>query len=125
MNSTASPRSRFRPTARIVDRLKGCRVVMIESNHDAGMLRSGPYPWHLKQRVGSRLGHLSNDEAGALLSMAVGSRCRAVVLAHLSEKNNTGPLALETVRAAVGRADRGRIDWRIAGQREPSEPVLF
>jgi len=88
-------------------------------------LRSGPYPWHLKQRVGSRLGHLSNDEAAAVLSMAVGSECRAVILAHLSEKNNSDRLALETARNAVDLSTRNRIEWRVAGQKEPSKPVTF
>ncbi len=111
------------PTALVVERLKGCRVVMIESNHDAAMLRAGPYPWHLKQRVGSRLGHLSNDEAAAILSMAVGSECHGVILAHLSEKNNSDRLALETAKNAVDRSARSRIEWRVAGQKEPCEPV--
>ena len=59
---------------------------MIESNHDDAMLRDGPYPWHLKQRVSGRLGHLSNGETAALLSEVLDDRCRAVVLTATGEK---------------------------------------
>ena len=51
----------------VQQRLKGCDVLMIESNHDLEMLRDGPYPWSVKQRVMSRVGHLSNDAAAGFL----------------------------------------------------------
>ncbi len=105
-------------TTLVRERLRGCDVLFVESNYDARMLQDGPYPWHLKQRVAGRLGHLSNTEAAALLGEVVDDRCRAVVLAHLSEKNNTPALARQVVGAALDRAGalstlrRGRKDRR-------------
>ena len=88
-------------TTLVADRLRDCHVVMVEANHDDRLLRDGPYPWHLKQRIGGRMGHLSNDEAATLLAESVGECCRAVVLAHLSEKNNDAALARRTVAQAL------------------------
>lgn len=83
--------------------LRDCRLVVLEANHDPRMLESGPYPWPLKQRVGSRTGHLSNEASGRLLQSLQHDRLAYVVLAHLSETNNTPALALETVSRAVTR----------------------
>jgi phosphoribosyl 1,2-cyclic phosphodiesterase len=68
------------------------------------MLRQGPYPWHLKQRVASRHGHLSNVEASDGLPELLVDRLRTVVLYHLSRVNNTAALAAATVRDALDRA---------------------
>ncbi|HZN55338.1 MAG TPA: MBL fold metallo-hydrolase [Candidatus Polarisedimenticolaceae bacterium] len=103
-------------TTLVVERLRGCHVVMVEANHDDGMLLQGPYPWALKQRIGGRLGHLSNDEAAALLAEVVDDDCQAVVLAHLSESNNTGSLARAAVSTALARAGRTRYDMRVAAR---------
>jgi phosphoribosyl 1,2-cyclic phosphodiesterase len=89
-------------TTEVAERLRGCQVLMIESNHDDRMLAEGPYPWRLKQRVSGRLGHLSNREAAALLRETADGSCRAVVLAHLSEKNNTHELARRSALSALG-----------------------
>ncbi|NIM62028.1 MAG: MBL fold metallo-hydrolase [Acidobacteria bacterium] len=85
-------------TPQIVDTLAGCDLLMIESNHDPLLLRDGPYPWRLKDRVSGKLGHLSNSEAAALIKHTVDDRCRCIVLAHLSEKNNTPELARASAR---------------------------
>ena len=74
---------------------------MIESNHDVDMLRVGPYPWALKQRVMSRRGHLSNDNVAAFLTGGFDGTARHVVLAHLSRKNNLPELALRSARRAL------------------------
>lgn len=112
-------------TTLVVERLKQCDALLLEANHDDMMLRDGPYPWQLKQRVGGRLGHLSNSEAAALLRRAVGTSCRAVVLAHLSESNNTPELALAAARRALRQVGRGDIHVTVASQRRPSEPVTL
>ena len=81
-------------TALVRDHLQGCRVLILESNHDPDMLMKGPYPWFLKQRIHGRTGHLSNRESCLLLSEVVHSGLEHVILAHLSETNNTPQMAL-------------------------------
>lgn len=80
-------------------------LIVLESNHDEHMLRSGRYPAHLKRRVASSSGHLSNHRAGAFLESALRSerRRRTIWLAHLSEANNRPELARATVASAFGR----------------------
>jgi phosphoribosyl 1,2-cyclic phosphodiesterase len=74
-------------------RLRRCDVLMLESNHDLDMLRDGPYPWSVKQRVMSRVGHLSNRAAAEFLEESYDGQAAYVVLAHLSESNNLPELA--------------------------------
>lgn len=88
-------------TRLVVDRLRGCRVLILESNHDEDLLRDGPYPWHLKQRIRSRHGHLSNRDCSALLQSLLWEGLDAVFLAHMSETNNTPAHALECARAVL------------------------
>lgn len=78
-------------------------LIVIESNHDVPMLRSGPYPEHLKRRVLSAKGHLSNADCGAFLSRCLASapRPRTIWLAHLSATNNRPALAVRTVESAL------------------------
>ena len=85
----------------VVERLRGCDCIVLESNHDLQMLRVGPYPWALKQRVMSRRGHLSNETVARYLANEFDGRARHVVLAHLSQKNNLPELALESARRAL------------------------
>ena len=80
-------------TRLVMQRLQGCRVVILESNHDEEMLRDGPYPWPLKQRIRSQHGHLSNSASALLLQELLGEKLEAVFLAHLSEVNNHPDLA--------------------------------
>ncbi len=80
--------------------LRRCDLLMLESNHDLEMLRDGPYPWSVKQRVLSRVGHLSNDAAADFLEKSYDGSATHVVLAHLSENNNHPDLA----RMAAERA---------------------
>jgi phosphoribosyl 1,2-cyclic phosphodiesterase len=110
-------------TTVVQETLRGCNVVMIESNHDSEMLLSGPYPWHLKQRVAGRTGHLSNDEAASLLRDVVDDSCRAVVLAHLSEHNNTPELARGAAARALSAAGRNRVGMRVAAAGRPTPAV--
>jgi phosphoribosyl 1,2-cyclic phosphodiesterase len=80
--------------------LRRCDLIMLESNHDLEMLRDGPYPWSVKQRVLSRVGHLSNDAASAFLEQNYDGTATYLILAHLSESNNLPELA----RLAAERA---------------------
>ena len=76
----------------------------MESNHDVEMLRSGPYPWSVKQRVMSRVGHLSNDSLAEFFASDYDGVAEYLILAHLSEQNNHPEIA----RASAENALRGR-----------------
>jgi phosphoribosyl 1,2-cyclic phosphodiesterase len=100
--------------------LRNCAAVILETNHDPDLLMNGPYPWHLKQRVRGRSGHLSNGEARNLLLDVLHERLAHVVLGHLSEENNRPELALAPIREALdGRCPAATV--RVAGQNEGSE----
>jgi phosphoribosyl 1,2-cyclic phosphodiesterase len=106
------------------DHLRGCDVLVTESNHDVEMLRSGPYPWSVKQRVMSRVGHLSNEALADFFANDYDGFASYVVLAHLSEQNNHPEIA----RAAAEQALQGRQGlWRnrvlLASQSEALEPI--
>jgi phosphoribosyl 1,2-cyclic phosphodiesterase len=75
-------------TRLVIEKLRGCRALNLESNHDVEMLMNGPYPWELKQRITSRHGHLSNEESLDLLHELAHGGLEALVMAHLSEVNN-------------------------------------
>jgi len=85
--------------------LRRCDALMLESNHDTEMLRDGPYPWSVKQRVMSRVGHLSNEAAAEFLERNYDGQAAYVILAHLSESNNLPALA----RVSAERALRDRM----------------
>ena len=75
-------------TRLITEKLRGCRFINLESNHDVEMLMNGPYPWELKQRIKSRHGHISNEESLELLHELAHEGLEVLVMAHLSEVNN-------------------------------------
>ncbi len=84
-------------TDALVDFLSPCKIVMLESNHDVTMLQRGRYPYPLKRRILSPFGHLSNDQCAEVLQRLVGTNVKKVVLAHLSEANNSAEIAFDTV----------------------------
>lgn len=88
-------------TPHIVERLQGCDALMLECNHDPGMLARGPYPPFLQARVGGAFGHLNNRQAADLLKRIDHRRLRHLVAAHLSEKNNTPALARSALLEAA------------------------
>ena len=88
-------------TPHIEEMLSGCHALVLECNHDSGMLMNGDYPYSLKQRVGGRYGHLNNQEAAAILSRLDVSRLQHLVAAHLSRKNNTEKLAVDALCAVL------------------------
>jgi len=89
-------------TPHIEAKLNGCDALVLECNHDAAMLANGDYPYFLKQRVGGRLGHLSNDDAASLLARLDNSRLQHIAAAHLSRKNNLPELAVAALSSALG-----------------------
>jgi len=106
--------------------LKGLDLLLLESNHDLEMLRDGPYPWSVKQRVLSRVGHLSNEAAASYLENDYDGQAAYVVLAHLSESNNLPELARITAeRALNGRASLLANRLLLAEQHEPLIPICF
>lgn len=80
-------------TDQLVEFLSPCNTIMLESNHDVDMLVKGEYPYPLKRRILSDFGHLSNTQAVEVLRQLIGSSVKNVILAHLSEKNNTREIA--------------------------------
>ncbi|MEA3429143.1 MAG: MBL fold metallo-hydrolase [Thermodesulfobacteriota bacterium] len=88
-------------TSMVKEHLKDCSLLILEANHDTDMLINGPYPWELKQRIKNRTGHLSNEESKNLLREVQHNQLKHVILAHMSETNNTPEKALNTVRPAL------------------------
>jgi len=88
--------------ASVCDHLRKCDVLMIESNHDLEMLRVGPYPWSVKQRVMSRVGHLSNESLAQFFAKDYDRGASYIVLAHLSEQNNHPEIARQAAENALG-----------------------
>lgn len=88
-------------TRLVTECLQDCRALVLETNHDEELLRDGPYPWKLKQRVRSNHGHLSNNAAGNLLQSLLWNGLETVFLGHLSETNNRPDLAVEVVREVL------------------------
>ena len=113
-----------RSTALVREKLASMSVAVLEFNHDLEMLMSGRYPWHLKQRIRSNHGHLSNVQAAELLRTAVEGELRHVILAHLSEENNHPAAALtqaNRVLYELGAQDDVRVV--VAEQAQPLQPV--
>jgi len=98
-------------------------LLVLESNHDSALLQNGPYPWPLKQRISGGQGHLSNAEAAQLAAACAHRGLRGVVLAHLSETNNTAALAMGSAREALRKAGWKRDSVSAAPQRTPLSPV--
>ena len=106
--------------------LRRCDLIMLESNHDLEMLRDGPYPWSVKQRVLSRVGHLSNDAAAAFLEETYDGTATYLILAHLSESNNLPELArLAAERALTSKPSLLANRLFLASQHEPMAPICF
>ena len=105
--------------------IRGCDFLMLESNHDLDMLKVGPYPWVVKQRVASKTGHLSNHAVAEYLRTDYDRSAETIVLAHLSGENNYPA----TAQLEVGRAleEIGAADTRllVADQDSPSEVFSF
>jgi phosphoribosyl 1,2-cyclic phosphodiesterase len=100
--------------------LRRCDALLLESNHDTEMLRDGPYPWSVKQRVMSRVGHLSNEATAEFLERNYDGQAAYVILAHLSESNNLPALArVSAERALSDRMSLLANKLLLAQQHEP------
>jgi phosphoribosyl 1,2-cyclic phosphodiesterase len=98
--------------------LSDCDALVLECNHDTEMLANSNYPYSLKQRVGGRMGHLSNAAAAALLASLRTDRLQHIVAAHLSKKNNLPELAVRALSKALNCSD----DWiAVASQGEGTD----
>lgn len=91
-----------------------CDALLIESNYDPVMLRDGPYPWSLKERILGPRGHLSNADVARFLEGGLGARCGTLVLAHLSRTNNHPELCLMTAERALSVRGRGDVRLRLS-----------
>ncbi len=108
--------------------VEGCHCLIFESNHDLEMLKVGPYPWHVKQRVMGRLGHLSNLATADFLREDFDGVAQVLVLAHLSENNNHPEIArMSAVEALEQRASgrNGAPDLHLASQFAPTPLFRF
>lgn len=109
-----------------LSKLSGCKAVIVESNHDSLMLQKGRYPYSLKVRIASRNGHLSNADSAAIASQLVASGAERILLAHLSEDNNTPELAFEATKEQLekhGIREGEDVVLDIAYQYRPSEII--
>lgn len=113
----------------IVDNISGLDALLIESNHDIRMLQTGPYSYPLKMRILSDSGHLSNENAGRLLSRVLHDGLSHIFLGHLSHENNYPELAFETVRSEIDLSDNDfrsiDFDIEVASRFEPSKMIFI
>jgi phosphoribosyl 1,2-cyclic phosphodiesterase len=106
----------------VAQNLRESDCLILESNHDLEMLRVGPYPWVLKQRLMGRFGHLSNYAVGKFIREQFDGRAKTLVLAHLSEKNNHPEIARqESLRALKHRGLAATV--AMTHQQEPTAPI--
>ena len=110
------------PSQRLIAAFRGADLLCIEANHDAEMLRTGPYPAFLKARVASNTGHLSNDQSAAFIDAVSTRALRAVLLLHLSQTNNTPAVACAATKRAVHR-QAARASLAAAVRHAASAPI--
>ena len=108
---------------RIARRLRGAHVLVLEFNHDPGMVEAGPYTPALKRRILGNAGHLSNEQAGRVLREAAGEELHTVVLAHLSEVNNRPLLALAEASAVLEDLGLAHVRVEVAQQGGVGPPI--
>ena len=113
-------------TLAVLQAVQGCDLLVCETNHDEDWVRSGPYPYYLKQRILGDRGHLSNETGAELAALAVESGARTVVLAHLSSENNTPARARDVVsrRLSAGGIDPERDVSLTVAPRNECGPVF-
>jgi phosphoribosyl 1,2-cyclic phosphodiesterase len=110
-------------TKTVAKALSGCRMLILEANHDEEMLKNGPYPWFLKKRIASKHGHLSNRQTRELLRRIDTDNLRHLVLAHLSAQNNTPQAALDEIGPVV-EGMKG-VTLQAASRETPGELLCF
>ena len=105
------------------EQLANKNLYIIESNHDVYMLKNGPYPYFLQQRVVGDKGHLSNDQASSYLCEWIGKNTKKIVFAHLSEKNNTPEKVIETFNEKMVENNIKFTNYILGKQNEPTEVI--
>lgn len=108
---------------KILDIIKNKNTYIIESNHDVEMLRNGSYPFYLKQRILSDTGHLSNKDCCRYLKDLIGSNTKNIILAHLSENNNTKDKALEEINQMINENCIKDVNIFVAEQHKNLEKI--
>lgn len=109
------------PTALIRERLRPCRALILEANHDEQRLQDSPRPWPLKQRILGRQGHLSNRHAAEVAAEIAGSGLADIFLAHLSDECNEPYTARDAVEFALRQAGHGHVRVRLTQPDRPSD----
>jgi phosphoribosyl 1,2-cyclic phosphodiesterase len=109
----------------VAEQLSNSQVLILESNHDLEMLRVGPYPWSLKQRLLSRHGHLSNTAVGKFMRERYDGKAGHVVLAHLSSRNNHPELARQEVARAMRHRGISGQTVTVTEQDHPTTPITL
>lgn len=117
-------------TDEIKNNLAESDVILLEANHDIQMLRYGPYPYSLKRRVLSEIGHLSNEDCGSALLdiLKQNNKCRKIVLGHLSNTNNVPELAYRAVKNILDEKSlisERKLDIKLADRNKPSSYIKF
>lgn len=110
-----------KPCPEVAKALRGAQLLVLEFNYDVEMLRNGPYPAVLQKRISGGRGHLSNEQAGQMLERLAGPELHTLVLAHISQKNNTVELALEAAQQALERLGMSHVRVIPASQDEVGE----
>ena len=103
--------------------LEHCSVLILEANHDMEMLKNGPYPWPVKQRIKSRIGHLSNEQSVEVISRVFSEDLQTVILAHMSETNNSSETILKAVSSKLSAHIQERVNISVASQHEPIDLI--
>lgn len=109
-------------TKLLLEKIKEATTLILESNHDEVVLLTGTYPWELKQRVKSTRGHLSNKQAVAVVSQMIHNRLGNIILAHLSEINNTPELAFKEMSSYLNEI-KSQVRLFLADQHKPT-PII-
>ena len=114
-------------TEEIYSNIKDSEVILLESNHDVNMLKFGPYPYNLKRRILSEVGHLSNEDCGkAIVDIVKSGLGKKIILGHLSNTNNHPDLAFQTVLSVIeekGIKQGEDIILSMANRNEPGEYI--
>ena len=100
----------------IRENLKNSNVIVLESNYDYEMLITGPYHWELKNRVKSRYGHLSNEDASKLVGQVLCDKLKKVYLMHISKDNNTPELAYNSLHKILKKENRKNLEIEVIGE---------
>lgn len=110
-----------RPEKQVAQQLQGAHVLVLEFNYDPQMMREGPYPAVLQNRITGGRGHLSNEQGGEMLKMMAGPELHTLVLAHISKKNNSPELALEVAHRTLEELGMPHVRVIAAAQHEVGE----